>query len=280
MIKAISYWSMKEGLSNTHPIDEALVEARNAGFQGMELCIGPDGVLSTETTRTECEAIRSQINACGMVVETVASGMSWSVNPTSNDGATRQHAFDLTNASLERAAWLGCQAMLFVPGVVKSPISPDIVRYDHAMQRAAEIVKRLLETAEKVGVDLCLENVWNGFFYSPLEFNDFIDSFGSNRLGIYFDVGNVLGYHQHPPHWIELMDKRIKRVHVKDYKEEFDWQGTYTFCDLLEGNVPFAESMASLRQIGYDGTIVAEMIPWKEGLLTRTSEAMDKILAM
>lgn len=280
MIKAISYWSMKEGLSNTHPIAAALAEARDAGFQGMELCIGPDGVLSTETTQTECEAIRSQINACGMVVETVASGMSWGVNPTSNDETIRQHAFDLTNAALERAAWLGCQAMLFVPGVVKSPISPDIVRYDDAMQRATDIVKRLLETAEKVGVDLCLENVWNGFFYSPLEFNDFIDSFGSNRLGIYFDVGNVLGYHQHPPHWIELMDKRIKRVHVKDYKEEFDWQGTYTFCDLLEGNVPFAESMASLRQIGYDGTIVAEMIPWKEGLLTRTSEAMDKILAM
>jgi hexulose-6-phosphate isomerase len=162
--------------------------------------------------------------------------------------------------------------------VVKSPISTDIVRYDKAVERAREAVKQLLGVAEKVGVDLCVENVWNGLFYSPLEFIDFVDSFKSSRLGVYFDVGNVLGYHQHPPHWIELLGKRIRRVHIKDFKQSVG--SLEGFCDLTEGDVPWAESIAALRKIGYDRTVIAEMIPWRDGLLPKTSAAMDKILAM
>ncbi|NOY30139.1 MAG: sugar phosphate isomerase/epimerase [Planctomycetes bacterium] len=279
MIKSISYWSMPKGLENTESITSALATAKNAGFAGLELCIGPEGVLNTATTQAECADIRQQIDASGLVVETLASGMSWGVNPVSNDPAVRVKAVELHEAALERAAWLGCSAMLFVPGVVNSPIAPDErVRYDHALERVSDNVRRLLDTAERVGVDLCLENVWNGLFYSPVEFAQFIDSFGSDRLGVYFDVGNVLGYQQYPPHWIELLGSRIKRVHIKDFKDEFGWEGRYAFCDLLQGQVPFPETMAALRAIGYDKTIVAEMMPWRPDLLEVTSRAMDTIL--
>jgi L-ribulose-5-phosphate 3-epimerase len=280
VIKCISYWSMKDGLSNTHPIDDALATAKAAGFSGMELCIGPEGVLNTETSQAECEQIRSQVDQSGLVVETLASGMSWGFNPTSDDKAIREKAIALHAKALERAAWLGCKALLFVPGVVKSPLSSDLIRYDTAMERAKEAVKRLLDVAEKVGVDLCIENVWNGFLYSPLEFAEFTDSFGSKRLGIYFDVGNGLGFHQHPPHWIELLGKRIRRVHVKDFQEAFGFLGAYSFCSLGAGQVPWAETMAALHGIGYESTLVAEMMPWDPSLLSRTSAAMDTILAM
>ncbi len=278
MIKSISYWSMKDGLANTHPIEDALAEAKAAGFQGLELCIAPEGVLNTDSTQAECEAIRSSVESSGLIVETLASGMSWGVNPTSEDPAVRAEAIRLHEAALQRAAWLGCRAMLFVPGVVKSPIAPDLVRYDRAVDRARESVTSLLETAHEVGVDLCVENVWNGLFYSPLELCSFVDGFASERLGVYFDAGNVLGYHQHPPHWIELLGKRIRRVHIKDFKQSV---GTLEgFCDLLDGDLPWAETMQSLRTLGYDSTVVAEMIPWNEGQIERTSQAMDRILAM
>ena len=39
-------------------------------------------------------------------------------------------------------------------------------------------------------------------------------------------------------------------------------------------------SLAALKKIGYDKTLVAEMLPWDETLMKRTSAAMDKILAM
>ncbi len=246
----------------------------------MELGIGTTGVLTTQSTQKECEGIRKQIADSGMLVQTLGAGLSWGVNPTSEDAGVRKKSIELHAAALQRAGWLGMQAMLMVPGVVKSPISPDVVRYDKAIERCREAVKQLLDAAEKANVDLCLENVWNGMFYSPLELRDFVDSFKSSRLGVYFDVGNCLGYHQHPPHWIELLGKRIKRVHIKDYTENFNWTGGYSFCALGAGQVPWKETMDALRAIGYDKTLVAEMLPWDPANLARTSAAMDVILAL
>lgn len=279
MIKSISYWSFENGLAGTHPIADALSEAKAAGFEGIELCIGTEGALSTDSTQADCEAIRKMIDNAGLTVQTVASGMSWGFNPTSNDAAVREQAVSLHEKALERTAWLGCEAMLFVPGVVNSPISPDEhIRYDHAIERCRENVTRLLKTAERVGVDLCLENVWNGLFYSPLEFAGFVDEFDHDRLGVYFDVGNLMGYQQYPPHWIELLDKRIKRVHIKGFKDNFGWSGTYEFCGIGDGDVPWDETIAALKAIGYDRTIVAEMMPWKPGHLDTVSQAMDRVL--
>ncbi len=278
MIKSISYWSLQHGLDNTHPIDAALEEAKSAGFAGLELCIAPEGVLNTRSSQGECEDIRRLVDAKQMTVETLACGISWGTNPTSDDSQVRQLAIQLHADALQRAAWLGCEAVLMVPGVVKSPISPELIRYDTAVDRAREAVKQLLEVAEKVGVDLCLENVWNGLFYSPLELCDFIDSYGSDRLGVYLDIGNLLGYHQYPPHWVEILGKRIRRLHIKDFKESVG--SLKGFCDLLEGDVPFEPTMRALKKLGYDKTVVAEMIPWREGLLEKTSRAMDDILLM
>lgn len=278
MIKSISYWSLKDGLANTHPLEDALATVKAAGFGGIELCMGTEGVLNTQTTQGECETIRGKVEASGLTVQTLATGLTWGTNPVSDDAATRKKAVQLNTAVLQRAAWLGMKSVLYVPGVVKSPISPDLVRYDKALERAREAVDTLLETAEKVDVELCVENVWNGLFYSPVELAQFIDSFKSDKLGVYFDIGNVLGYHQHPPHWIEILGKRIKRVHIKDFKQDIGTLGG--FCDLLAGDVPWAQSMAALRSVGYDKTLVAEMMPWDPALLARTSAAMDIIMAM
>ena len=277
MKKLVSYWSMEHGMEGTHPIEDALAQAKAAGFDGLELCVGIEGVLTPSISQSECAAIRRQIDDFGLVVETLASGMSWALNPTSDDPDVRRKAVEAHAAALERAAWLGCEALLFVPGVVRSPIAPDEnIRYDVAVERARDAVGQLLETAERVGVDLCLENVWNGLFYSPLEWCDFIDSFSSDRLGVYFDVGNVLGYHQDPAYWIELLDKRIKRVHVKDFRDEFDWDGKYSFCDLGEGDLPAERTFAALREIGYVSTIVAEVLPYVEGRLEKTSQVLGR----
>ncbi len=45
----ISYWSVEGGLDNTRPIDEAMLEAKSAGFDGIELAVGTSGMLHTQT---------------------------------------------------------------------------------------------------------------------------------------------------------------------------------------------------------------------------------------
>ncbi|MCC7409022.1 MAG: sugar phosphate isomerase/epimerase [Phycisphaeraceae bacterium] len=276
MIKTISYWSVRDGLKHTRDPLEAIDDAKAAGFAAIELAVAEKGPLTPSTDQPTCEKYRTAAADRGLVLQTLASGMSWACCPTHPDPAVRKKSIQLHADALQRAAWLGCQAMLFVPGAVRVPWDPAFapVPYENAITWAKEAVSQLLPLAHKLSIDLCLENVWNGLLLSPLEWRDLIDSYNSPHLGMYFDVGNYLAYHQYPPHWITLLGKRIKRVHIKDYSS------TKGFVDLLAGDVPWQQTIAALRQVGYDRTLVAEMMPYDDTLLERTSRAMDQILTM
>ena len=277
MIKGISYLSFENGLSNNESIDSALSQTKSNGFDALELSVSSEGVINTNSTKPECEIIRKKIDDSGIFVDSIATGMSWSDSLTSDDESIRKKSISLHQDAIKVASYLECKALLFVPGVVKSPISPEIVRYDRALERLREAINQMLPIAEDLNVDLCMENVWNGFFYSPIELRDFVDSFDSSRLGVYLDIGNLIGYQQYPPHWVELLNSRIKRVQIKDFQENFDWTGSFSFCDIGAGDVPWRETIAALNSIEYNSTIIAEMLPWDETILSRTSAAMDQL---
>lgn len=281
MIKGISIWSLPGGSEGTLSMAQALDLTRRLGFAALEPAVGLRGELHTGTNPERCDALRAAVERSGVIVQTTACGLSWSMSPTSDDPSVRLRSIEAHAAALEITARLGASAMLMVPGVVGCPFVPsERVRYDLAVDRARGALDRLLDVAERLGVDLCIENVWNGLFLSPLELRDFVDSFASPRLGVYLDVGNLPGYHQHPAHWIELLGRRVRRVHLKDFKHHFGQQGRYDFCRLTEGDVPWPEVMRALRAIGYDRTLIAEMLPYAPGLPEHTSAAMDRILAM
>jgi len=271
-----SYWMFEGGLDATRPIAEAMQEARDVGFNAIELCIASEGVLTHNTTRSECEDIAATASKIGIEIASVASGQSWSWSPTASDPEVRKRIIDFTCKALSVAKWLGTDAYLFVPGAVDVFFLPDaeVVPYEVCYERASEAVKQILPTAEETGVTIGVENVWNKFLLSPLEMRDFIDSFGSDSVGCYFDVGNVLltGF---PDQWIRILGKRVKRVHIKDFKLSV---GTAEgFVDLLEGDVDFDTVNKALADIGYDGYVTGELIPFEPGRPEKTAQAMKQI---
>lgn len=271
-----SYWMFEGGLEATLRVADAMAQAKDLGFDAIELCIGSQGVLTHETTQAQCEKIVAQAKDLGIEIAGVASGESWGCSPSDDDPAVRARIVAFTKQALQVTKWLGTDAYLFVPGAVdvffleNSPVVP----YDVCYDRAKEAVAQLVPMAEQLGVTVGIENVWNKFLLSPLEMREFIDSFGSKAVGSYFDAGNVLltGY---PEHWIKILGKRIVRVHVKDFKKSV---GTAEgFVDLLEGDVDFDKVKAALAEVGYDGYVTAEMLPYQPGRPEKTVAAMKKI---
>jgi len=271
-----SYWIFEGGLEGTLPIHKAMEQASQLGFDAIELGIASQGVLTHLTTQAECEAICAMANKNGLEISGVASGESWGSSPTSSDVKVREKILDFTKKALQITQWLGTDAYLYVPGAVDVFFLPEaeVVPYDVCYERAAEAISKLLPTAEKLGVSIAVENVWNKFLLSPLEMRDFIDKFKSASVGAYFDVGNVLltGF---PDQWIRILGSRIKRVHIKDFKLSV---GTADgFVDLQEGDVDFEAIKEALAEINYDGYVTAEMIPFVPGRPEKTAEAMKKI---
>ncbi|OHB49661.1 MAG: hypothetical protein A2Y10_05755 [Planctomycetes bacterium GWF2_41_51] len=271
-----SYWMFYGGLEGKRPIIEAMNEAKKLGFDAIELCIASQGVLTDKTTKEECKTIVSEAKKIGIEISSVASGESWGKSPTANDAKIRKQILEFTKKALQVTKWLGTDAYLFVPGAVDIFFMPDaeIIPYDICYKRAEEAITKLIPAAEKAGVTIGIENVWNKFLLSPLEMKNFIDDFKSKRVGAYFDVGNALltGY---PEQWIKILGKRIKRVHIKDFKKSV---GTVEgFVDLLDGDVDFTAVKKALAAIGYNGFVTAEMIPYSPGRPEKTAKAMKKI---
>jgi L-ribulose-5-phosphate 3-epimerase len=281
--KAINYWSFPGGLEGKKSVLECLQEAKAAGFDGVELALSMEGEVSMTSTKEDMERILTWADEVGVKICSVATGLYWDYNFSSSDKAKVSMAKDITVKLLELASYLKVDTVLVVPGAVDVFFNPasEVVPYDVVYNRCLAAMKELAPVAEKYKVSIGIENVWNKFLLSPLETRNFVDEVGSDYLGVYFDVGNVLrtGY---PEHWIRILGNRIKKVHFKDFRLAC---GTDSgFVDLLEGDVNWPEVMKALRDIGYDDYVVAEMIPHytycPEARIVITSHAMDSILSL
>ena len=277
MLKSISAWAF----AASRPASEVFELARQHGFEGVEVAIGSagDGLshqVTLDSTRAECAQVLAAAKSAGVQLASLASGFGWSLPITSSDNSIRQQAIEATKKALRVASYLELDAMLLVPGGVGADFIPgfQVTDYEAAYNHALEAFREIALVAEEVGVSVGVENVWNKFLLSPLEFRGFLDAVNSPRVGCYFDVGNVilLGY---PEHWVRILGERIVRVHFKDFQKSV---GTIDgFCPLGEGDVDWKATMQALQEAGYDGAVTAEFFGVEEQL-PAISRAMDEIL--
>lgn len=282
MKKSISIWSFPFDW----PLERKLALAREAGFAGFEIDLTDSGPVGMTTSAEDLRAVRRAVESAGLQLSGLATGLYWGANAASADAAVRQKAEGILRRQVECAQHLGIDAVLVVPGAVGVDFIPgaEVVPYETVYRRANEFIKAALPAAQKAGVTICVENVWNKFLLSPIEMRWFLDELRHESVGSYFDVGNALlvGY---PEDWITTLGKRIRRVHFKDFRRNV---GTIDgFCDLLSGDVNWPAVMQALRKTGYSGWVAGEMIPpvpfykhCPEVLIHNTSRAMDAIFAL
>ena len=174
---------------------------------------------------------------------------------------------------LRIAHWLGIDGLLVVPGAVDVFFDPEaeVVDYRDVFKRAYSAMRRLAKTAEEYKVTICVENVWNKFLLSPLEFARYVDEFDSPYLKAYFDVGNVIlfGYSQD---WIRTLGKRTVKIHLKDFKRK-----GYSWTNLGDGDVNWKEVIRALNEIGFEGYMTAELKGGDEAYLTDVAARIDRI---
>jgi hexulose-6-phosphate isomerase len=278
MKKAINIWSFEQG----RPYIEYMQIAKDAGFDGIEIGILEEGELNLDSPEREILRFRELADRIGIEIKSVVSGMYWKYPITHGDQRVREHAKQSVRKHLRGASLLGADTILVVPGGVGTDYIPDfpVVDYEVAYNRALEAFRELAPEAEQYKVNIGIENVWNKFLLSPLEFRSFIDSIGSPFVGCYFDVANTLltGY---PDQWIRILGReRIRKVHVKDFRTSV---GTLNgFVDLLAGDVDFKAVLAALKEIGYNDYLTAEMIPtyqqYSDQMIYNTAASLDRII--
>jgi L-ribulose-5-phosphate 3-epimerase len=234
--------------------------AKKCGFDGIE-----------GSPMSDLEAARRLGNLArqaGVPIHSIVRG-GWDAPFSDPDPKVIDKGFKTMEVALRSAKALGADTVLLVPAIVKEDVS-----YEQAYKRSQKHIKKILPLAKELGVVIAVENVWNKFLLSPLEFARYVDEFESPWLKAYFDIGNVIlfGYSQD---WIRTLGDRIVKIHLKDFK-----RSGYKWTNLLDGDVNWPQVRRALDEIGYDGYLTTELRGGDEAYLTDLAGRIDKFFAM
>lgn len=283
MKKSINLWAFP--YPGKMPLRQCLELAAKAGFDAVELNYDLEGDISPEASAADLRKIGDTARGLGLEISGLCSFLFWPYPLTSNDADRRRKGADLAKKMIRAARDLGTDNLLVVPGAVYIPWAPEDtpVPNDVCHRRSVEAITAVLPEAEACGVSLNIENIIaSGFLMTPAEMIEFVDSFKNPLVNVHFDTGNVMQY-QFPEHWIRLLGKRIRNVHLKEYSKLAGTQFTLeSFRPLLDGTTDWPAVLEAFDQVGYRGYLTFEYFHpyphWPEALVYHTSDALDRML--
>jgi hexulose-6-phosphate isomerase len=224
---------------------ERFTIAREAGFEAVE--------MQTVTAEDEAAQIRDAAKSANLRIHSVMNSDHWRLPLSSDDPSVVAGSVKGMETSLRNAKLWGADAVLLVPAVVDAKTS-----YKDAWTRSQKVIReRLLPLARELKVIIAVEEVWNKFLLSPLEFARYVDEFDSPYVKAYFDVGNVVFY-AFPQDWIRTLGARIVKVHLKDFKLDRR-NGQFTWPNIGEGDIDWPEVRRAFADIKYTGYMTTEL---------------------
>src|SRR5712692_8965138 len=222
--------------------------ARDTGFEQTE--------CGTTDDLHQAEEMLAASKKTGVRIHSVMNRDHWRYPLSSRDPEVVAKSLEGLKTSFRNASLWGADTVLLVPAVVNAETS-----YQEAWDRSQTQIRKMIPLAEELKVIIAVEEVWNKFLLSPLEFARFVDSFQSPWVKAYFDVGNVVisGY---PQDWIRTLGPRIAKLHLKDFTFRQNAQikkRVADFVNLREGEIDWKEVYRALRAIGYRGSATVEL---------------------
>jgi L-ribulose-5-phosphate 3-epimerase len=251
------------------PRDRSFAErfalARELGFEGVE--------MQTVTEPDRAAEIKEAAQKAGLHIHSVMNSDHWRLPVSSPDAQVVTGSVRGMETSLRNAALWGADAVLLVPAVVDATTS-----YRDAYTRSQRVIReRILPLAAELKIIVAIEEVWNKFLLSPLEFARYVDELDSPWAKAYFDVGNVVLY-AFPQDWIRTLGSRIVKVHLKDFRFERN-KGVFSWPNLGQGDIDWPEVRKALAEIKYTGYVTTELPAGDTAYLKDVSARVDRILA-
>lgn len=235
--------------------------ARDCGFESIE--------LPTMTDPKQAEEAKEASIKTKLPIHSVMNSDHWRYPLSSPDPEVVKKCVAGMETSLRNAKLWGASTVLLVPAVV----TPDVT-YKQAWDRSVAEIKKMIPLAAELKVIIAVEEVWNKFLLSPLEFANYVDSFKSPWVQAYFDVGNMVLY-GFPQDWIRTLGKRICKVHFKDFKFE---KRVAEFVNLRDGQIDWKAVYQAFKDIGYKGDATVELSGGDADYLKDVSRRVDLIL--
>jgi hexulose-6-phosphate isomerase len=252
-------------LSKDLPYAQRFAAAREAGFDAIE--------MQTISREDEAAEIKDAATRSGLRIHSVMNAEHWRFPLSSGDRDVVNRSVAGMEKSLRNAALWAADAVLLVPAVVDQATS-----YRDAWTRSQRVIReRLLPLARELKVIVAVEEVWNKFLLSPIEFARYVDELDSPWLKAYFDVGNVVFY-GFPQDWIRTLGRRTVKVHLKDFRLDRP-NGRFAWTNIGDGDIDWLEVRRAFDDAGYQGFFTTEVAAGDAAYLKDLAGRVDRFLA-
>ncbi len=244
-------WGMAQKAAQGMTLTEAFKKLRACGYEGVEPSLL--GHVSTDNADEWIAASKES----ELIIDGTVGGRSEGL----------EAGIDLTKK-------LGGDSMLVVLAYPQD--KPLQQTWDESVVR----MKAAALHAEKQGIKVLIENVWNTFLISAYDMARFIDEVGSPWVQVHFDIGNMVRWGV-PEHWAQVLGKRSQKLDVKEYDLDRAMnEGMRKGFDkpLGEGSINWSAVRAELAKINYTGWAAAEVKAGNWDYLSDVARRMDKVL--
>jgi hexulose-6-phosphate isomerase len=247
----------------TMPLADRLKIAAKAGFDGVDL--DQAGLYTPEEAR-------AAVKESGVFVHNAINHDHWKMRLTSPSAEERATGRANIEHCLRVSHAAGGSGVLIVIGRADDGTPEETVK------RSREEIQKLIPLAASLGQMILIENVWNKMFYdhdagpeqTADQFIEYVDSFNSPWVGMYYDIGNHWKYGQ-PGDWIRAFGRRCVKLDAKGFsREKNDW------ADIGEGDLPWADVRKALDEIGFAGWATCEVKGGDVERLTLVQKQMAK----
>lgn len=264
--KAVKYSMVRTKGSHRDKLD--LV--KKCGFLGVE--------IDSPGTSNLDELVKASQDT-GIAIHGAIDSVHWRDTLSHPDEAVRAKGLAALKTALQDAKTVGADTVLLVPGVVNKDVT-----YEQCYERSQAEVRKALPLAEKLGVKIAIEVVWNNFITKPEQLIQYVDDFKSDHVGAYFDASNMIKYGVPSAEWIRKLGKRMLKFDFKAYSKakakEAGNEGAGFRVEIGEGDEDWPEVLKALAEIGYNGWATSEVAGGGEDRLKQVSAQMDKVLGL
>ena len=239
---------------------------------------GLDGVDFDEAGLFTVEQARSAVQESGVFCHNAINHDHWNSRLTSPDETVRAKGVANIEHCLRVSHAIGGSAVLIVIGRGVDG------KADEIDDRARVEIKKLIPLAASLGQSILFENVWNQMHYDhdappeqiPDRFIKFVDSFNSQWVGMYYDIGNHWKYGQ-PRVWLNAFGRRAVKLDIKGFS-----RAKNKFVDITsdDDDLPWGDVQQGLKEIGFAGWTTAEVGGGGLDRLTTVRKQMEKALGL
>jgi len=199
----------------------------------------------------ELKAFARFLRDAGLTVETL-NLPSLDQNLASASPEMRDYSVRLFERLVDMAGTIGAGGVVTVTGRVNPLIPPPRTDLESWF---GEGFVRVLRSAESAGIHLWLENIPMGVYPRADQLIAFADRIDSPMVGICYDIANAHFIGEDTAAGLKQVRSRLGMVHLSDTGRQL-WRHD----PVGEGSCDFAGFAKALREVGYAGTSMLEIV--------------------